>query len=68
LVQSTRAELRFTAPVTGVTAAVVGVIFNLAVFFAMHTFAGPTGLDWSLCWLLLLPRLRCSENMFASFR
>ncbi|MBI5006293.1 MAG: chromate efflux transporter [Nitrosomonadales bacterium] len=38
LVESTRGELRFTAPLTGITAAVVGVIINLAIFFAWHTF------------------------------
>ena len=38
LVESTRGELKFTAPLTAVTAAVVGVIINLAVFFAWHTF------------------------------
>jgi chromate transporter len=38
LVEATRDELRFTAPLTAVTAAVVGVIVNLAAFFAWHTF------------------------------
>lgn len=38
LVEATRGELRFTAPLTGITAAVVGVVLNLAVFFAWHTF------------------------------
>jgi chromate transporter len=38
LVESTRNELKFTAPLTAITAAVVGVILNLAVFFAWHTF------------------------------
>ena len=38
LVEATRNEIRFTAPLTGITAAVVGVIVNLAVFFAWHTF------------------------------
>lgn len=38
LVEATRGELRFTAPLTGITAAVVGVILNLAAFFAWHTF------------------------------
>jgi chromate transporter len=33
-VESTRGKLGFTAPLTGVTAAVVGVIASLAVFFA----------------------------------
>ncbi len=36
LVESTHGELKFTAPLTGITAAVVGVILNLAVFFAWH--------------------------------
>jgi chromate transporter len=38
LVESTRGELKFTAPLTAITAAVVGVIINLAIFFAWHTF------------------------------
>jgi chromate transporter len=38
LVEATRGELRFTAPLSGITAAVVGVIHNLAVFFAWHAF------------------------------
>ncbi|OYY93286.1 MAG: chromate transporter [Hydrogenophilales bacterium 28-61-23] len=38
VIESTRGELKFTAPLTGITAAVVGVILNLAVFFAWHTF------------------------------
>ena len=38
LVEATRNEMKFTAPLTGITAAVVGVILNLAVFFAWHTF------------------------------
>jgi chromate transporter len=37
-VEATRGELKFTAPLTAITAAVVGVILNLAVFFAWHTF------------------------------
>jgi chromate transporter len=38
LIEATRGELKFTAPLTAITAAVVGVILNLAVFFAWHTF------------------------------
>ena len=38
IIESTRGELRFTAPLTAISAAVVGVILNLAVFFAWHTF------------------------------
>jgi chromate transporter len=36
LVESTRGNIGFTAPLTAITAAVVGVILNLAVFFAYH--------------------------------
>jgi chromate transporter len=36
LVETTHGNLKFTAPLTGITAAVVGVILNLAVFFAWH--------------------------------
>ena len=47
LIESTHGDIRFTAPLTGITAAIVGVIVNLAVFFAWHVFwpqglAGPT--------------------------
>jgi chromate transporter len=49
LVESTREDLKFTAPLTAITAAVVGVILNLAMFFAYHVlwpqgFAG--AFDW----------------------
>jgi chromate transporter len=36
LVEATREDIKFTAPLTGITAAVVGVVFNLALFFAYH--------------------------------
>ncbi len=35
-IERTHGDLKFTAPLTGITAAVVGVIVNLAVFFAWH--------------------------------
>ncbi len=35
-VEATRHDIKFTAPLTGITAAVVGVVLNLAVFFAYH--------------------------------
>jgi len=38
IVESTHGNLKFTAPLTAITAAVVGVILNLAVFFAWHVF------------------------------
>ena len=36
LVESTHNELRWTAPLTAITAAVVGVIVNLTLFFGYH--------------------------------
>jgi chromate transporter len=36
LVESTHGQLRFTAPLTAITAAVVGVIASLALFFLLH--------------------------------
>jgi len=38
LIESTHGNLKFTAPLTGITAAVVGVILQLALFFAYHVF------------------------------
>ncbi len=47
LVEATREDLKFTAPLTAVTAAVVGVILNLALFFAGHVL-WPQGIfDWA---------------------
>ena len=36
LIESTHGNLKFTAPLSAITAAVVGVIVNLALFFAYH--------------------------------
>ena len=46
LVEATHGKLGFTAPLAAITAAVVGVILNLALFFAYHVlwpqgFGGP---------------------------
>ena len=38
LVETTHGKLGFTAPLSAITAAVVGVILNLALFFAYHVF------------------------------
>ena len=43
-IESTHGKLGFTAPLTGITAAVVGVIVNLAVFFGYHVL-WPAGLS-----------------------
>jgi chromate transporter len=46
-VESTHNDLKFTAPLTAITAAVVGVIVNLALFFGYHTL-WPQGFSGSL--------------------
>lgn len=48
-VEATRGDIKFTAPLTGITAAVVGVVLNLAVFFAYHVL-WPEGFDASFEW------------------
>ncbi len=52
-VEATRDDIKFTAPLTGITAAVVGVILNLAVFFAYHVL-WPHGFDGRFEWLSLV--------------
>ncbi|MEG0557793.1 MAG: chromate efflux transporter [Comamonas sp.] len=49
-IESTHGKLKFTAPLVGITAAVVGVILNLAVFFAYHVI-WPQGLAGSIDWV-----------------
>ena len=49
VVESTHGDLKFTAPLTAITAAVVGVIVNLAVFFGVHVF-WPRGFGAAVDW------------------
>lgn len=53
LVEATHHDLKFTAPLTAITAAVVGVIVNLALFFAYHTL-WPLGGSQRMDWVALL--------------
>lgn len=53
LIEATRHALKFTAPLTAITAAVVGVILNLALFFAYHVF-WPQGFAAGFVWFPLL--------------
>ena len=46
LVESTRGNVRMTAPLTAISAAVVGVIVSLAVFFGQHVFVIGGRIDW----------------------
>ena len=67
LVESTQSNLHFTAPLTAITAAIVGVIINLAVFFAYHTL-WPEGVasDWlvQLDWIALAIGIIASVLLF----
>jgi chromate transporter len=53
LIETTRDAVRLTAPLTAITAAVVGVILNLAVFFAYHVL-WPDGLAGRFDWISAL--------------
>ena len=49
LVESTHGNLHFSAPLSAITAAVVGVVLNLALFFAWHVL-WPQGFDGAFEW------------------
>ena len=50
LIETTHDDLNFTAPLTAITAAVVGVILNLALFFGYHVL-WPRGLRGAFDWV-----------------
>lgn len=52
-VETTHGNLKFTAPLTAITSAVVGVIVNLAVSFAVHVLWSH-GMQGGFEWLSLL--------------
>nr|WP_315398804.1 chromate efflux transporter [uncultured Duganella sp.] len=62
-IESTHGKLKFTAPLTGITAAVVGVIVNLALFFAWHTL-WPKGWGGALEWPAALIGLAAGVALF----
>ena len=63
LVEATHGDLKFTAPLTGITAAVVGVIVNLAVFFAYHVL-WPTGFSGHFEWPSLIIGVAAAVTLF----
>lgn len=63
LVESTHGNLKFTAPLTAITAAVVGVILNLALFFAYHVL-WPQGFGGRFDWVSALIALAAVVALF----
>ncbi|SFB02293.1 chromate transporter [Collimonas sp. OK607] len=63
LIEATHHDLKFTAPLTAITAAVVGVILNLAVFFGYHVL-WPQGLGGTFDWISALIALAAAIALF----
>ncbi|MCM8621151.1 MAG: chromate efflux transporter [Candidatus Accumulibacter sp.] len=63
LVETTHNQLKFTAPLTAITAAVVGVILNLALFFGYHVL-WPRGFAGSFDWISALIALGAAVALF----
>jgi len=63
LVEDTHGDIRFAAPLSAITAAVVGVIVNLALFFALHVL-WPGGLDGAFEWTAAVIGLAATVALF----
>lgn len=63
LIESTHNDLKFTAPLTAITAAVVGVILNLAVFFGYHVL-WPAGLGGRFDWISAMIAVTAALALF----
>ena len=63
LVESTHNDLKFTAPLTAITAAVVGVILNLALFFGYHVL-WPNGFSGVFDWISALLTIASAVALF----
>ena len=62
-VESTHNDLKFTAPLTAITAAVVGVILNLALFFGYHLL-WPQGFSGAFDWASALIAIGAAIALF----
>jgi len=62
-IETTHNYLKFTAPLTAITGAVVGVILNLALFFGYHVL-WPKGLDGSFEWVSALIAFGAAVALF----
>lgn len=62
-IETTHNDLKFTAPLTAITAAVVGVILNLALFFGYHVLL-PKGLNGTFDWISALIAIAAAIALF----
>jgi len=62
-IESTHGNLKLTAPLTAITAAVVGVILNLALFFAYHVL-WPQGFAGRFDWVSALIAIGAALALF----
>ena len=63
LVEATHGKVGFTAPLSAITAAVVGVMANLALFFAWHVF-WPRGFAGGFDWVAALIAVGAGVALF----
>ncbi len=62
-IESTHNDLKFTAPLSAITAAVVGVVLNLALFFGYHLL-WPQGFSGVFDWVSALMALGAAVALF----
>ena len=62
-IETTHNDLKFTAPLTAITAAVVGVILNLAMFFGYHVL-WPEGFNGTVDWISAAIALAAAVALF----
>ena len=62
-IESTHNDLKFTAPLTAITSAVVGVILNLALFFGYHVL-WPQGFSGAFDWPSAVLALAAAVALF----
>ena len=62
-VESTHGDLKFSAPLSAITAAVVGAIFNLTLFFGYHVL-WPAGFSGRFDWISALIALAAAVALF----
>ncbi len=62
-IETTHGNLKFTAPLIAITAAVVGVIINLALFFGYHVL-WPNGFAGTFDWLSAIITIAATAALF----